>query len=173
MGTLGNGDRKQKHLAEPTRLAVLARNLRVHKKHKKKLHPRKLRSEAVGRAKAAGCDGSKPTWCHMRGEKVKKFNSQTCWLGPAYFYQTVSGQRGWLCWLETYIWSPGGLKKMLARNKLALRAFLGPVRADASGCVGSKTHSRHRTFRAYKPIYLVVFCLGRRCCHMSKKVKKL
>ena len=68
---------------------------------------------------------------------------------------------------------PVDLKKMLARNKLALRAFLGPVRADASGCVGSKTHSRHRTFRAYKPIYLVVFCLGRRCCHMSKNVKKL
>jgi hypothetical protein len=35
MGTLGNGDRKQKHLAEPTRLAVLARNLRVQKNTKR------------------------------------------------------------------------------------------------------------------------------------------
>ena len=74
--TLGNGDRKR--LAEPMRLAVMARNL-----HDVTCGVKKSKSLIL---KRVGSDQ------HI-------------------FIKLFRANAGWLCWLETYIWSPGGLKK--------------------------------------------------------------
>ena len=169
MRTLENGYRKQKRLAEPTRLAVLARNLRVQKKTQEEIAPSETEIGSgwqSQRDRLWWLETYMMSHAEWKSQKVQFSNvlARTSIFLSNYFGPTRLAVLARNLHLVTR-W----IKKMLARNKLALRAFLGPVRADASGCVGSKTHSRHRTFRAYKPIYLVVFCLGRRCCHMSKK----